>query len=291
MPLSPTAPLLLSNGNPAVSNEPFFHVQIDDFLPWEHYHSLLDQFPKAAAFPETIEGNKKRLNSRSAPAAFQEYCLNHPVWTRLFEQFSSDQFLDELYELVRKPLREARGFLGARPWRHDTQAVTGLKRLLRRRAVVTFEFSRLESGSLVPPHTDAPEKLVTLMLYFADPGWQADYGGGTVFYRPKRPDLKRNWTNYRVPFEDLSAVSVNEFRPNHLCLFIKSKDSYHGMPSITCPAGVARNSLNINVFLKPKRFRRIIKFKNELTQRLEHYRQHSERAAQSFSYPDILEGE
>lgn len=271
--MSQSAPqsLLLSHGTAEVSNDPFFHLQVDDFLPPGQYQSLLESFPAAESFPETIEGNKKRLNSRTSSGAFKEYCRTHPAWAQLFEQLSAGPFLADLYATVQEPLRQARSRFGSRPWRLTGKGAGGiLGRLLARRIKVTFEFSRLESGSIVPAHTDAPEKLVTMMLYFPDPDWKESYGGGTVFYRPKSPALRRNWSNYRVPFEDLSAVAVNQFIPNRLCIFIKSKDSYHGLPAITCPEGMARNSLNINIFRqKPKRFRRIAESKDRLVQRLE----------------------
>ena len=159
----PEQALLLSPRTRVARTNPFFHLQLDDFLPPGQYRELLKGFPGREWFPETIEGNKHRLNSRSTPEAFRAFCRTRPAWTRLFDQLSSEPFLDALYALVREPLRQARGLFGSRPWRlHHTRADGILNGILTRRVKVTFEFSRLERGGIVPPHTDAPEKLVTI---------------------------------------------------------------------------------------------------------------------------------
>lgn len=110
-----------------------------------------------------------------------------------------------------------------------------------------FEFSRLRRGSFVPPHTDDQKKLVSLLLYFPDPKWQENYGGDTEFYRAKNLTARNNWNNQRVSFEDLIPFSRAPFVANRLVAFVKSKNSYHGVQPITCPDGMARDSLNINV--------------------------------------------
>ena len=110
-----------------------------------------------------------------------------------------------------------------------------------------FEFSRLERGSFVPPHTDDPKKLISLLLYFPDPKWQENYGGGTEFYRTKKRAMDNNWANREVQFKDLNPFFRAQFAPNRLVGFLKSNNSYHGVQPITCPEGMARNSLNINV--------------------------------------------
>lgn len=262
---------LLSHGTASAAREPFFHLRIDNFLPAEQYQALLESFPTPERLPETIEGNKKRLSSRTTPDAFEKFRRSRPVWAQLFEQLAAAAFLADVYEAVREPLREARGAFAARPWRvRGSESAGFVTRALTRPVKVTFELSRLETGSIVSPHTDAAEKLVTMMLYFPEPGWQESYGGGTVFYRAGRPNLNRNWTNYRVPFEDVSPVCVNQFAPNRLCIFLKSKNSYHGVPAITCPEGMARNSLNLNVFRrKPAHFGCLLQAKDRLLERLE----------------------
>jgi hypothetical protein len=187
----------------------------------------------------------------------------------------SKAFVDSLYALLKKPLHLIRGPIGGRTWRVDDtdSADPSLADWFKRPAIISFEFSRLENGASVPPHTDAPEKLATLILYFADPRWRREWGGGTRFYRPKHKALLRNWHNLRVPFDQLDTVMDNEFVGNRLFIFAKSADSYHGLPEIHCPPDIARNSVNVNVVLRtPTRLRRLHKMRSRLGCRIEQRR-------------------
>lgn len=114
----------------------------------------------------------------------------------------SEEFLRDVNALVRVPLLRVRDLLSLRRWSHVTNAVQ-FGTILQQRVEMQFEFSRLERGSYIPPHTDDPKKLISLLLYFPDPNWQACYGGGTEFYRAKNPATEDNWDNRMVPFEDL----------------------------------------------------------------------------------------
>lgn len=269
------APLCLPTCGAVTGDEPVFHYRADHFLPDGQYQQLYDSFPGPQWFDETIEGNKQRLNSRRSPALFSRFIDQHPQWRAFFTQLGSPAFVDPLYQLMKGPLTAIRGPLGGRPWRVETTppcASPSPADWFRRRALMNFEFSRLERGSMVPPHTDAPEKLATLILYFAPPDWRTEWGGATLFYRPRDPALLNNWHNRRVPFEQLTPVLTNAFVPNRLFIFAKSADSYHGLPTIQCPADRVRNSVNINLLVPPAtRLRRLRKtgarFRRHLEQR------------------------
>ena len=219
-------------------------------------------FPTEDRFPERIEGNKQRLSSRTTPEAFEAFGCEQPHWHQLFEQLSDARFLDGLYALARPALRRARGRFGARRWQLVGEPAAAAPGLARRPVRVTFEFSRLGAGASVPAHTDASEKLISLLLFFPEPGWQTAWGGGTCFYRPRHRAPERNWHNRRVPFSELEPFFESPFVPNRLVGFVKSHHSYHGLPPIACPPGAARTSLNVHVYdatpaLAPKRLRKL----------------------------------
>jgi hypothetical protein len=269
------SPLIIPESSALIGDDPVFYCQIDDFLPPADYLQLRDSFPDAGWFSDVIEGNKKRINSRRSPEVFDKFCTDNPAWQQLFEQMRSKAFIDSLYALLQKPLRLIRGPIGGRTWYFDEDAGAGGSPAdwFKRRAVLSFEFSRLENGASVPPHTDTPEKLASLILYFADPRWRPEWGGDTRLYRPKHKVLLRNWHNRRVPFDQLDTVMNNEFVGNRLFIFTKSADSYHGVPEIHCPPDIARNSVNINVVLRaPTRFRRLHKMRSRLGRRIEQRR-------------------
>ncbi|MGB5134262.1 MAG: 2OG-Fe(II) oxygenase [Prochlorococcaceae cyanobacterium] len=117
-------------------------------------------------------------------------------------------------------------------------------------ASIEFEFSRLENNAFIRPHTDIRDKLVSGLLYLPQPGWAKSYGGDTVFYRSK-PGLQiDNWENKRLDVDLLEPAHVNLFIPNLFVLFLKSSVSHHAVSKISCPAHLARCSLNFNVYAR-----------------------------------------
>lgn len=244
------ADALLAGARSSQTSEPFFHFEVEDFLPSQQYQELLTSFPKEGQFPERIKGNKLRLNSRTTPEAFTAFCEQSPAWPRFFEELETPEFIGALYEIVARALRRSRGVLESRPWQVGdiSTSGSGISPIGHESAFMSFEFSRLENGASVKPHTDGMQKLVSLILYFADPAWREEYGGDTLYYRPKRAAHNYNWKNRWRRFEQLEPVFENRFAPNRLAVFVKSSNSYHGVPPITCPDGMARNSLNIHVF-------------------------------------------
>lgn len=238
--------LFLSMRAKDITYDPFCLFQVADYLPSDTYQALLESFPDQKWFVEQIEGDKHRLNSAYSPEVFQNFCRTHPLWREFFDFLGCGAFLNDLSALVRRGLFKSRGLVGLRHWCDGTKAGL-LGAIVNQPVKMTFEFSRLERGSFVPPHTDDPKKLVSLMLYFPDPKWLEKYGGGTDFYRPKSPAIENNWDNRRVAFEDLISFESAPFAPNRLVVFLKSRNSYHAVRPITCPEGMARTSLNINV--------------------------------------------
>jgi 2OG-Fe(II) oxygenase superfamily len=238
--------LLLSKRRMDISYDPFCHFQVEHYLPPKMYQSLLESFPERKWFQETVEGDKNRLHSLYSADIVREFRQQYPVWRDFMDFLSSQAFLNDLYNFVRRGLVNSRGFWNSRPW-CEVANHNPFTSLVNQPIRMQFEFSRLPRGSFVPPHTDAPDKLVSLLLYFPDPAWREHYGGNTDFYRPKRSELEHNWDNRRVPVEELVPFHSSRFAPNRLVGFLKSENSYHGVNPITCPDGMARNSLNINV--------------------------------------------
>ena len=266
-------PLTLPDTPTLVGNDPVFHCQIDDFLPTADYQRLLASFPDKRWFTSVIEGDKKMISTREEPELVAKLCQEHPEWQNLFDQLRGEAFLESLYALLKAPLQRIRGPLGARRWTFDRRSIRRPRDWFKRQAIIGFQFSRLEAGSFVPPHTDAPEKLATVLLYFTPPNWQPAWGGETLLYTPSDPDLRRNWHNRRVPFDKAIPAFSNGYVGNRLFIFTKCAESLHGVPPIECPPDTARISLNINVLLRaPSRFRRLRKRLRRWSERREQRR-------------------
>jgi Rps23 Pro-64 3,4-dihydroxylase Tpa1-like proline 4-hydroxylase len=245
-----TESLLLSRRVRDIAYYPFCHFRVDNYLPEEFYLALLERFPNDSYFvQEASVGNKRSFSSRRGrtPQVFHDFCVNYPLWRELFDCLTSEAFVSDLNRLVRRGLVSARGWRGLKSWRLAEKVSSGIYSKLVQPVEIAFEFSRLDPGAYILPHTDGTKKLVSLLLYFPDPKWQESFGGHTEFYRPKDPSLEKNWANRQASFLEMITFTVNTFVPNRLVGFIKSTNSYHGVPPIACPDYMTRNSLNINV--------------------------------------------
>lgn len=242
--------VLMSGRVKDLTPDPIYLFTVDDFLPADVYQELLATFPGEEYFVTLGGGNypgKKRVFvGARQPEAFQQFLTRYPVWQELFDQLATQAFIDEVYRLLRPGLLKARGLSALKPWRKAVGAKPSAPpwaQLIQPH----FGFSRLDAGAFVPPHTDIPAKLASLILYFPEPGWQDSYGGVTAFYRLKDRSQAKQWENHRADtFDKLETVKTIAFKPNRLVVFAQSTWSYHAVPEITCPPGMVRNSLNFN---------------------------------------------
>ena len=135
--------------------------------------------------------------------------------------------------------RRLRGLMGGRWWQ-------GEDRLSAR-----FEFSMLPAdGGSVTPHTDNPDKIITMVVSMARPGeWDPAFGGGTEVnrHRPARAELQPDERQGRV--RGHGALDVYEFEPNQCVVFVKTFNSWHCVRPMQ-GAGLARRcgaALTINI--------------------------------------------
>ena len=113
-----------------------------------------------------------------------------------------------------------------------------------------FEFSALPAdGGNLPPHTDAPTKIVTMIVSILEDGeWDEAYGGGTDVNWPKdetqdlQPDEpgRRASTRWR-------CSHTYPFTPNQCVLFVKTFNSWHSVAPMHGPPGKLRRTLTINI--------------------------------------------
>jgi hypothetical protein len=242
--------LLLSRRLQQIATVPFCFFQVDDYLPADLYERLLASYPDESNYRFNSEG-KMGFRSSEDPEAIARYCDAHPEWRQLVDFFGSDRFLTDLRATFAKPLTQARGWAGYRPWLNCTTRKppkNPLRYQLQEPVKTTFQFSMLPRDGVVLPHSDAPRKLVSLLLYFREPDWQDAWGGGTDFYAPLDPERARAWgATDRIPFEEFKTIGSTSFVANRLAGFVRCSHSYHGVPPLSCPPGRTRKALLINV--------------------------------------------
>jgi hypothetical protein len=247
--------------------EPFPVFEIGDILDRSDYRQLLAEFPAKSLFPRAYvdKGNKSFLDNRRPE--FFEFLKTSPIWAAFYRRFFDPEVTRKLYEIV-APMPSERPPHQNLPWkvtlspnRRRSRMGQPIQRVLGRimgytPATVGFEFSYLEAGCFIPPHTDNAKKLISLMMYFPDEG--IDYGNsaGTDFYRGK--DGKQPWSAWRVGmlpekeskdfYAEHETFHSSLFEGNKLVGFLKSSISWHGLKSLQIPPGATRRSVNINYY-------------------------------------------
>lgn len=250
-----------------VSREPFFIFEVDNFFRPETFKELDRQFPKKLDFAEKrTHGDKYPMGSNTEE--YIEFTKKVPIWAQLYDHFSDTAVVARFFELANSVPSE-RVARQKKPWRlaHSPRPrgvpIAQLLRLQGSLAGYTptrlnFEFSYLELGCYIPPHTDAARKLLSLMIYFPDDGIEYPVGTGTEFYRginatASRSSWRTNPLNdadeERKFFEDHEVFYTSEFTPNKLVGFVKTSNSWHGVRPLSLPNNATRRSLNINYLL------------------------------------------
>lgn len=250
--------------------DPFFIFEFHEIFDPATYDALNSQFPEKSLFPATWvdRGGKSHMNSKMPE--FSAFTRKTPIWRELYESFSKPDVVRKLYELTHSVPSE-RPVSEKKPWKVESRdfsssafrkPLTKFNRFqnnLRGSTPVklTFEFSYLESGCYIPPHTDVAGKLISLMVYFPDKTVDYSSGAGTEFYRGKgKTAAQSGWGTGMMDdraskefFDRHEIFYTSEFTPNKLVGFIKSSNSWHGLKKLELPASATRRSLNVNYYL------------------------------------------
>jgi hypothetical protein len=250
--------------------DPFLVFETRDVLDEAEYQALRQEFPAKAVFPGIYadKGNKRFLSNFSPD--FFEVLENAPSWRALYSRLCDPDVVTALWQ-VANSAPSNRPASQRMPWRiaWDPNKVApkkkGLSNLRKRLAGrlssytpvrIGFEFSYLENGCFVPPHTDDVSKLISLMLYFPDE--HLDYGSsaGTEFYRgrmgkPTRAAWKVNMLDAKDAaqfYSEHETFYSSDFLGRKLIGFVKSDVSWHGLRQLVIPTGATRRSVNINYY-------------------------------------------
>lgn len=246
-----TQALLLSNRLEDLSLDPFCFFSVDDYLPGDLYEALRMSYPGGSAYSSNDEG-KLGFRSSEDPEEVARFGVENPAWGQLFAFFRSDEFIEDASAALAVPLRRARpGWAGRRPWYNaNIRPVPNnwLRYQLQEPVVTTYQFSKLSRDAVIAPHSDAPRKLFTLLLYFREPDWKDDWGGATEYYTPLDPERAKSWgATDRMPFDEFKSIGSTGFTANRLAGFVRAPNSFHGVPPLTCAPDRARQAFMINV--------------------------------------------
>ncbi len=247
------AQALFSLENLKLRYEPFPIGLAKPIMSEELYQRFLDAWPPADRFlylPKV--GHKYVLSEKYNPQYYHDWIQSHSIWRDFRDWIKSDDFIwGVLDELDKRHIN-----LGFKRLTPAGRLKRNLKNLLRGKwwkappkLSARFEFSMLPAdGGCVTPHTDNPDKIVTMVVSMAREGeWDKSWGGGTEVNRHIKPELSFNRMNEKADFEDMETLEVFEFEPNQCVLFVKTFNSWHCVRPMHGPKGPMRRTLTINI--------------------------------------------
>jgi hypothetical protein len=233
--------------------EPYPIGLVKNVLEPALYGRLCTSYPPIDAFEFKPElGNKYSLSEVNNASNYWRFIESNSDWKQLYEFVKSNDFVPSVVSF----LKNCHIDLGLVKYKTASKTnvssrASSLSRLLRIEELsARFEFSMMDAdGGHILPHTDAPQKLITLVLSMMQAGeWNSAWGGGTDVVLPRNRKLIFNQINKQLPFSEVEVLKAFAFEPNQCLIFIKTFNSWHSVsPMRGDGIKVMRKTLTINI--------------------------------------------
>ena len=220
------------------------------------YARLAASYPARELFEfKPMLGNKYSLSEVNHSAQYRRFIDGTRDWKRFHDYIKGDEFIGRVLRFlalhhIDLGLQRYRVVSG-RPALGRSSLLSRLQRKLELSA--RFEFSMMSAdGGHILPHTDSPQKLVTLVFsMMAEGEWNPAWGGGTDIVLPRDRTLVYNHVNRSLPFSDVDILRTCDFMPNQCVIFVKTFNSWHSVaPMSGDPDSALRKTLTINIEAK-----------------------------------------
>jgi len=231
--------------NAPLATYPFPHFYVRPVFPQDFYLRLLANLPDTEALTPinefgtvgAVDEAGNRVKSRFEPRYIadlealeveEEAERRGDSWRNLRSWLPRKRFRDLIVNKFGGGIRER--FAG------DVNLATD----------VEVRFVRDFTAYSIEPHTDVPEKLVSLLFYL--PLDESLHHLGTSLYVPRDPGLRCDGTA-RHEFAQFKKVFTAGFVPNAVLGFLKTDRAFHGVEQIR-DEKIERNVLLYNIFVR-----------------------------------------
>lgn len=228
--------VLYNIANAAMHQHPFPHFFVRPVFPEDYYRELLERLPGGdvyvpidqtgtvgkGAYPERHICALEDLEEREAGTR------NGSFWSDLSTWLMGDRFANALMRKFSPAIEE----------RFGRGVFLRIKNECR--------FVRDHTNYAIAPHTDKPDKLMSLLFYL--PRDESRRHLGTSIYAPEDPDFRCPGTAHHT-FEGFRHVARMEYVPNALFAFFKTDQAFHGVAPIA-DADVERDLMLYNIYVK-----------------------------------------
>ena len=206
--------------NAAIREYPYPHIYVEDIFPVDFYAALRANWPRAAdlvSIESTGRVPKGTYLERFVMPLTAEQIERLPdatrgFWTEFAAWFLKNRFLSAVLSKFESHINTR---FGAHPG-----SVTFAPEVL-----VVRDHTNYKIG----PHTDAPQRLLSLLFYCPDD--DALKHLGTSLYTPVDAEFCCGGGPH-YPHEHFKKVATMDYRPNTLFAFFKTDNSFHGVEPI-----------------------------------------------------------
>lgn len=247
---------MLDFGSARFDYEPYPVGMVKPALDDALYGRLVESYPDRALFEwKPALGNKFSLSEVNHPAEYRRFIETSPDWRSFHAYIKGPEFVPRVLDFLAKQQVD----LGLRRYRvvshRPADSKASLWSRLRRKSELSarFEFSMMGAdGGHILPHTDAPNKLITLVFSMMRPGeWDDAWGGGTDVVLPRDRTRVYNQVNRSLPFAEVEVLKTWEFSPNQCLIFVKTFNSWHSVsPMRGAGSAALRKTLTVNIEAK-----------------------------------------
>jgi hypothetical protein len=214
----------------ALIDEPFPYLYVEHAFPSDFYQALLAALPDIGAYTPIGETEALTIKGGYAERSIcrvREIEGRSAFWAGLSSWIHGASFAERIFDKFSAAYLERFGLDTKIEYEVDV-------RLVR-------DFTNYSIG----PHTDAPQKLASLLFYLPPDESMSHLGTGV--YAPKDPAFRCEGGPH-YGFELFRRVATAPFRPNSLLAFPKLARSFHGVERIADRA-VERNLLLYNLYV------------------------------------------
>lgn len=261
-----------------VKTAPFPHVISNAILPPDLYRRLKADWPTQAEFEQAAADSGSTGSRAGKDSGFDIYrgdptydavLARSAAWHEFDAWINSPAFVTKYQSLFGahgqnigisvdigssryvRDYHEPRALLTAGATMKEKLGLAAHKftRGLNTRRTVEL-FTRLDitrglSGYAKPPHTDRPNRLCSLIVYFVDAAETGLVGGSLQLFKLKKPASVTDSPRHPAP-ADVEMVAELTPKENLGVFFPCSNHSYHGVAAITS-VGIPRDFLYINI--------------------------------------------
>jgi hypothetical protein len=258
-----------------IKNSPFTLFSIEELFSESLLLSLSEEFPSDKLFEHQDLANGKRYGDHTQNV-FDKYISDNSSFQEFYKQITSyeivSQILNSLSDTAELKFLNICKSSIIRKSSCDYLIYSKSRFGKRFKLRIGYEFSSMQNGSHLFPHTDSASKLLSILIFLplkSDFGNNLDVNVGTKFWKSKSNEVVfPNWNSV-----SLNAFELEQFYENHECFiqlpftatqhygFCKSEVSWHSVPTV--PDGFHRKSINITFWISETRRKKRLSLGNQ----------------------------